>query len=291
MESESNSSTHEDSTGDGKVVQKVVLRQGAFNYGNPVGSSLSSNINQPEIMAILRTVPKHLIEEYLAGATEDTDHADHKSTPGSQMQQSCAACYKTFTRACDLRYDSSQPSGIVFCFYLHTCRKHQKRHERPYGCTADGCDKRFGSKNDWKRHENGQHNQNDAWYCNKECAQFSNRREGFETHLRNFHRMIDEGAIQERLASNRLGSHCSGSFWCGFCRDLIATSDDDNRTVERFNHIDNHFMGRQGFPKQSIEDWRHFKPPADQPPRKGETGRKRKLTREATGRPAKQPHT
>ncbi len=28
-----------------------------------------------------------------------------------------------------------------------------KRHTRPYACTRDSCESRFGSKNDWKRHE------------------------------------------------------------------------------------------------------------------------------------------
>ena len=32
-----------------------------------------------------------------------------------------------------------------------------KRHTRPYGCTACECDKRFGSRSDWKRHEETVH--------------------------------------------------------------------------------------------------------------------------------------
>jgi hypothetical protein len=36
-------------------------------------------------------------------------------------------------------------------------RKHMKRHERPYGCAISGCDKAFGSKHDWNRHEMSQH--------------------------------------------------------------------------------------------------------------------------------------
>ncbi|KAM3415704.1 hypothetical protein BST61_g9218 [Cercospora zeina] len=35
--------------------------------------------------------------------------------------------------------------------------KHIKRHTRPYGCTFPLCNKIFGSRNDWKRHELTQH--------------------------------------------------------------------------------------------------------------------------------------
>jgi hypothetical protein len=45
-------------------------------------------------------------------------------------------------------------------------RKHMKRHQKPYACTrVPGCDKRFGSKSDWKRHENDQHIQLQFWRC------------------------------------------------------------------------------------------------------------------------------
>ncbi|KAL4951312.1 hypothetical protein BDW69DRAFT_170355 [Aspergillus filifer] len=36
-------------------------------------------------------------------------------------------------------------------------KKHQKRHERPYGCTFYQCEKAFGSKADWKCHEQSRH--------------------------------------------------------------------------------------------------------------------------------------
>jgi hypothetical protein len=55
-------------------------------------------------------------------------------------------CTNTFMRNCDLR-------------------KHLKRHKRPYGCTFQNCNKCFGSKSDWKRHENSQHFQMPTWRC------------------------------------------------------------------------------------------------------------------------------
>lgn len=163
-----------------------------------------------------------------------------------------------------------------------------KRHERPYGCTANGCDKKFGSKNDWKRHENGQHNQTDVWQCDKECAKFSTHREGFESHLRNFHRVTDDAAIQDKVANHRLGSHCSGLFWCGFCRTMIAVVNDAKRVDERFDHIDNHFMGRPGFSKQPIENWQHDEQIPNRLPGKRNTSHKRKSIRQPNARPAKQ---
>jgi len=47
--------------------------------------------------------------------------------------------------------------------------KHLKRHSKPFGCTHDGCNKVFGAKNDWKRHENSQHHQLECWKCDIRC--------------------------------------------------------------------------------------------------------------------------
>lgn len=46
-------------------------------------------------------------------------------------------------------------------------RKHVARHERPFGCTYETCTKKFGSKNDWKRHEHTQHFHNSfpSFWC------------------------------------------------------------------------------------------------------------------------------
>jgi len=47
--------------------------------------------------------------------------------------------------------------------------KHLKRHSKPFGCTHDGCNKIFGPKSDWKRHENSQHHQLECWKCDIRC--------------------------------------------------------------------------------------------------------------------------
>lgn len=147
-----------------------------------------------------------------------------------------------------------------------------KRHERPYGCTFPNCGKQFGSKNDWKRHENSQHFQLETWRCNKEkpphsmsaslssnsrpCAKVCYRKESFKDHLVKEHRISDPSDVKERLETCRIGRNCQSRFWCGFCKGL---KDLKRRGVEawteRFNHIDDHFMGRSGFRKQGIKEW------------------------------------
>ena len=86
-------------------------------------------------------------------------------------------------------------------------RKHMKRHERPYGCTFLACNKTFGSKNDWKRHENSQHFHLETWRCDKEkpeggaCAKVSYRRQTFQEHLKKEHDIIDQAAVQNICTS------------------------------------------------------------------------------------------
>lgn len=107
METESNPSVHEDSDSDSKEFQKRVLQHGTFQDGNPVAPALSTNLDQPEVMDILRKLPKHILEKALEGATENTEQADTASLPGSQGKQSCSFCTKTFVRPCELRYGLS----------------------------------------------------------------------------------------------------------------------------------------------------------------------------------------
>ncbi|KAI9831908.1 MAG: hypothetical protein M1819_004630 [Sarea resinae] len=135
--------------------------------------------------------------------------------------------------------------------------KHQKRHLRPYGCTYVhvGCHKAFGSKNDWKRHENGRHYQQELWRCHesvidgagktrstRECARPFHRREAFQNHLRSQH-MIDSAAkIKEECQLRRIGRNCQDRFWCGFCEDIIPLRGRSREAWdERADHICNHF--------------------------------------------------
>lgn len=139
-------------------------------------------------------------------------------------------------------------------------RKHKKRHSRPYGCTYTTCVKAFGSKNDWKRHENSQHYQLEAWRCHehdsssriKQCARIFYRREPFQNHLKEHHGIKDEEHIKAQSKRGRIGRNCQSGFWCGFCKKIVTLKTKGlDAWDERFNHIDDlHF--KRG---QRIADW------------------------------------
>lgn len=137
-----------------------------------------------------------------------------------------------------------------------------KRHSRPYACTFPQCtNKTFGSKNDWKRHENSQHHHLESWRCDKEkpdgsvCAKVCYQKQPFIDHLQKDH-LISENIVASKVEACHIGRNCQERFWCGFCVKLI---DLEQRTMgawtERFDHIDHHFMGSHGFAKQSIQEW------------------------------------
>ncbi|KAJ9156336.1 C2H2 and C2HC zinc finger [Pleurostoma richardsiae] len=175
-----------------------------------------------------------------------------KKAPSIQSQGSennqhhCSKCSKSFPRQCELK-------------------KHMKRHEKPYGCTFPPCSKRFGSKNDWKRHENSQHFQLEMWKCNEPgtngasslCGKACHRRETFKYHLMKDHNITAPEAIDERLKSCSIGRHSDDKFWCGFCEKVVTIYAERGlkALTGRFDHIDAHFSGRLG-PKMDISQWK-----------------------------------
>lgn len=150
------------------------------------------------------------------------------------------------------------------CSDLH---KHERRHEKKYGCTFDSCFKRFGTKWEWKRHESTQHIQLKEWRCqhktiNKEsCATHFEDEQKMLDHLTGSHNMTELDA-QEKLKIGP-GNYCLakrwlGSFWCGFC-DAIQLShaahgmDMEN---ERYNHIAGHLdENKSDRPKREMDHW------------------------------------
>lgn len=134
-------------------------------------------------------------------------------------------------------------------------RKHQKRHERPYGCTFPHCAKSFGSKADWKRHEISQHLNVQSWFCPLQenhktgsCGQIFHREDTYAKHLSERHR-VSKPRVLETLQSTRLDLAGQSHFWCGFCNHSIALRRTDSDALdERFNHIDiEHFKkGERG---------------------------------------------
>jgi hypothetical protein len=136
-----------------------------------------------------------------------------------------------------------------------------KRHERPYGCTFLTCNEVFGSKDDWKRHENSRHFHLETWRCDQErpeggaCAKVCYRRQTFHDHLKKEHQGLDDDTIRKRLENCRIGRNCQARFWCGFCNKLIELKKKGLEAwTERFDHIDDHFMGRNG-PARRVNDW------------------------------------
>lgn len=141
--------------------------------------------------------------------------------------------------------------------------KHEKRHTRPYGCTFPRCFKRFGSRNDWKRHENTQHQLQDQWRCRirnqdgSACAKLFQRESDMSLHLDNRHghegyhhdNLLHLDAIQH----SHLGHEGHIHFWCGFCNDLIRQQKPAHQGTSdpRFQHIGDHFDKN----KLTIDDW------------------------------------
>lgn len=149
-------------------------------------------------------------------------------------------------------------------------RKHMKRHVKPYGCTFPRCNKHFGSKNDWKRHENSQHYQLELWKCNEKnigdltelCGNTYNRREQFKTHLSKDHGIEDPATVNLKLEDCLDGRNYEVSFWCGFCRKMVKVQEKGLKAcmwVGRSNHVDDHFRGQNG-PKMDISKWKNPEP-------------------------------
>jgi len=137
-------------------------------------------------------------------------------------------------------------------------RKHMKRHEKPYGCTYPKCHKRFGAKSDYKRHENSQHFQQEAWRCSQlsdagtPCGAHFFRIVQFDAHLRNHHKGLSPEEMEVLLVSNRIGKNCQVRFWCGFCNAIVELQNQRNAAWdERFDHIARHFEKE----KRCIDDW------------------------------------
>ena len=190
--------------------------------------------------------------------------SDNKATIRNSV--TCNICHKFTGRPCELKYVLIYTHvylGIYNILIIY--RKHMKRHDRPYGCTFPSCTKRFGSKNDWVRHERSQHFDKTKLVCTVDtesrttsCSQcFRHRHESIQ-HLKASHSITEDTSSKGITDSCDVGVERDGSFWCGFCTMDITT---DARGVEAWNvrakHIDDHFMGRNGRKQQSVKEWVH----------------------------------
>ncbi|PHH62358.1 hypothetical protein CDD81_7220 [Ophiocordyceps australis] len=203
-------------------------------YANALSSH--GTMSDSKTVEYLRKFPRDLLTTALSSPRDDEPDAK------SQIPCSDPDCGKTFSRRCELK-------------------KHQKRHVKPYGCTFENCDKRFGSKNDWKRHERRQHRPFETWHCDQpSCGKVYQRRERLGHHLVHEHGIKNPRDIDGKLEAQRQGRHCETSFWCGFCVHMVETDSHEEGAclwTKRFDHIDNHLFGKDGFVQKSITDWKH----------------------------------
>lgn len=87
--------------------------------------------------------------------------------------------------------------------------------------------------------------------CNKVC----HRRETFRQHLR-VHHQIDDARLQEEKLDKCRVRQGEPRFWCGFCAEVVKTKQQGGEgNKERFNHIDDHYHGRNGLAKKGPGDW------------------------------------
>lgn len=234
---------------------------GSSDISMSSSEDVSSLISQ---LSSLKDQNKVLVLEALkkSGLWQELEHEkEQKPTPGEKApettlrqdaQNKCPQCDKGFPRPCELK-------------------KHMKRHEKPYGCTFEGCNKRFGSKNDWKRHENSQHFMVEVWKCDVQstngipqlCGKVSHRRETFRQHLISSHQ-VDTTIIEKKLEDCRVGRVCEENFWCGFCEKVIKNDSKSGAEAwtRRYDHIDDHIAGRHELVQKQMDDWKSFDPDA-----------------------------
>ncbi|KAK1971685.1 hypothetical protein LY78DRAFT_651508 [Colletotrichum sublineola] len=206
------------------------------------------NKSQEAMFDLLSQLPKNVIETFLKTQTEAAPQKPAiapDANINNQHQCPNSSCRKGFNRKCELK-------------------KHMKRHEKPYGCTFSNCKKRFGSKNDWKRHENSQHFQVEMWKCHEKradndsesCGKVCHRRETFRSHLAREHKMDDVVQVDKVLEKCRVGRNGEPRFWCGFCSKIVEIPQRGATAwAGRFNHIDDHYAGRNNQPKKEYSDW------------------------------------
>jgi hypothetical protein len=158
---------------------------------------------------------------------------------------------------------SSCSLQIIYPIFLYIYSTNTNRNFRTHSCTFIGCDKTFANKGDWKRHESSQHFLGEMWRCDEErpdseeCGEVYYRRQTFQNHLKEEHNS-DDDAIESKVELCCIGRNCQVRFWCGFCIKLIDLRGKGlDAWTERFDHIDNHFMGRGLLTRQGIQDWVH----------------------------------
>ncbi|KAJ5121225.1 uncharacterized protein N7515_009186 [Penicillium bovifimosum] len=211
--------------------------------GRRSSQSIDEGIEVESDNAPLSQPQRQIIQKVLSVALERLTDENDATTQDSVIEKrgwfQCDACPKQTRLRCEMK-------------------KHQKRHDRPYGCTFPHCAKSFGSKADWKRHESSQHLELPTWLCTESngrggaaCERLFYRHDTYTQHLRQHG--IAEYKVAASASNNRLDLAEQTDFWCGFCNHRVPLSNHGLAgRDERFNHIDiEHFKkGERG------QDWR-----------------------------------
>ncbi|KAF2750559.1 hypothetical protein M011DRAFT_464352 [Sporormia fimetaria CBS 119925] len=222
-----------------RVLMKTNTNAAAFD------TPAFQHFQQDQTPSYLAVQPSNLTKHEVRNATKVMTEITRRSStatshprstrtvsPTTSTGRKCPHCPVIVARACDMR-------------------KHMKRHTKPYGCTFPKCRKRFGAKSDWKRHENSQHFQSEAFSCRLPCGRLFHGQEAFVGHLQNEHGLEEEGVGKE-VKERRIGKNGQGAFWCGFCREVVRLGKCRNEAWdERFDHIDRHY-NKEG---RRVEEW------------------------------------
>lgn len=156
----------------------------------------------------------------------------------------CRDCGKEWKRECDLR-------------------KHLKRHQKPYGCTFPGCDREFGSRYDWRRHERSKHALKEMWRCEladndgNTCGELYQDEELFIDHLHAEHELEPGDPVTTRyLQEMAFGGERHFRIWCGFCNAVVTP--DEPRPAggargweSHSSHVGDHFDKD----KRHVDEW------------------------------------
>lgn len=183
---------------------------------------------------------------------------DQRGAPANQMRQRSASTSKlqTIKKTDSVKDDMTlvcSKSGCGKRFNKNAeLRKHEARHARKYFCTFDECFKKFGTKWEWKRHERSQHTQAIEWRCDvkdseRVCGQSSCDETKFVTHLKVHHGLTGNASVHKKLETCLLAKNWIGSFWCGFCAEIIHNPElmGTDSLKARYGHIAEHIDSKE----------------------------------------------
>lgn len=163
--------------------------------------------------------------------------------PANHDSQNCNTCDKHKDSPCRLK-------------------KHLERKSQLYPCIHDGCEERFGSKNDQMRHNNSKHVNFEKWRCSlvphgARCGSEFNHSASFENHLIRDHRLQAVEAKGLVGKGRIINEDYPDEFWCGFCDyRLRCIGDAKTRRDLFFTHVEDHLKARNGEQTAKACHWR-----------------------------------